>query len=212
MSTYIPRAALRTLTAICLLTVSGTAFGQDAFFDYPRSGDYLLIDYSQTHAKVAEADRVNTIQVFGDGVVRMHRPFWQIDGGDFTARLDDAELQSLLDALLAGGAFHFDAAAVRQKCGNADKARLAAEDIELYNSEDTRIQLRIRVASFQSKSSPYVEGPIEHLVEWRNLEWSAEHYPHIGELEDLLAAEKSLHELWRRTDLQKQAEKLEVAR
>ena len=182
--------AVRCLVAIVLGIAIGTAASAT-----PAPGEHIVLDYSLTHGKLALEDRVTTIRVLDDGTVFIHRPYWQIDAGDFTTRLTADELGDLIERTRVGIA-GFDNEAVEAACHQADSERLARDGIEVTTSDDTWTRIRLSAVTGNVPSSL-----VEHEVTWRNLAWSAETYPAIAPLQNLQTAERIVRSLLERDDL-----------
>ena len=194
MKASIHGAARRVSIAVLAVAIGAPAAGLAANLEDPA--EQIVLDYSMIHGKLAVDDRTTTVRVFEDGTVLIHRPFWQLDAGDFTTRLTAEELRTLVDRVLAADLSSFQAETVEAACQQAEAERLERTGIEKTTSDDTwtRIRLRWTVEGVPSSLT-------DHQVSWRNLAWSAETYPQIAPLQRLQAAERSVRALLDREDL-----------
>ena len=197
------------LLALMCCGVASASPQPKAFFEYSTAPEKVLIDYALEYAKVAEDDRELRIRVFGDGRVELHRPFWHVQAGSFSIQLSDGEIQVLLDQLLTHGALHFDPAATQQKCLAEDQRRFKSLGQKSGTSDSAWIYLGVWVDGFQHPEFATAMGPVDQQIAWRNLHWSAEHYPNIPALKGLQAATRALNALWQHEGLVEDAYKRE---
>lgn len=136
-----------------------------------------------------------SVTVHDDGRVRVHRPAYFVDAGEYELRLPARELENLVAELLALGLADVDTAAIRSEQTNRARARLASRgSIETRVGAATSLfELRLAVASDRSDGAL---RRVERRLLWRGLAHDARSFPEIEALANLAAAEERLREFF----------------
>ncbi|MEM7465921.1 MAG: hypothetical protein AAF387_03450 [Pseudomonadota bacterium] len=92
----ISRVIRIALLAVLHFALLGGALAQsiDQVF-FPKTENHLLISYSVRHDMLAENDPTPLLRIYGNGLVKVHRPYHMKLAGDYEMRLDENELQAL---------------------------------------------------------------------------------------------------------------------
>ncbi len=161
----------------------------------PRSRQPVL-EYRQTIPMLSGFSTRPTVQVFADGTVRVHRPVYMKQAGDYQYRLTATELVSLLRALVDDGLAVLDGNTAR-----AEKARLdqqARQRGELHVVSDTmESEVILRLRDFQPDRRSAVVPLLEKRLVWKNLENDARRYPGVAGIQALSRSMSRLETLKR---------------
>lgn len=175
--------------------------------NYSRDPGTVVASYRVDVGELAGDDSGPSVDVYGDGRVRVHVPRYRKDAGDFTTRLSEAEMNNLMTTLVANGLLTFDAAAVKQSVREARQGRGAGAAEVLSESTDpsiTTIELRVRSNTAGTGGAPAAGGgqDVSKTVRWVGLEGDAQQYEDVAAIRNLGAAADRFKALMQRGDLQ----------
>lgn len=187
------------LVATALILVGG-ARAQEVHFD--GNDPTPVVRYQEIIPALADDDPGPTVEVFGDGRVRVHFPRYMRRAGTYEMRLPPERLERLLADLLADGIADFDADRVQTVRGEAEVERESARrrsagDPEVHSRTDpttTVIETRLTARRARQSRAP-------HVVRWTGLRGDAEMFPEVPALAGLAAAEQRLRSLLEHPDL-----------
>ena len=194
------------LIAISLITMAISAYAEKPLvtsashpiFSYPLDSEALIISYSSTPEMLGNPDKTPRIQVFGDGRVLVHYPFYMKKAGDYEVYLNRGEIRQLLLAL--SGVFDFDQKVVKQLRKAIKAAREEQEGVIYYRSEDTLEQIEVRLNEYQ-ESSVALAQKVNMKLSWKNIASDAKDYPNVTAIQRLAGARQSIRALLKRDDL-----------
>lgn len=191
------RCASRSAAAavLALATVVATAVWAQAV-QYSRDPGAVVARYQELPGEIAEADRGRSVTVYGDGRVLVHHPHYTRSAGDYTTRLDAAELDALVGALVAEGVLTFDAAATRTATREAAAGARGADDRAAADLDVVVSDVDLTVLELHANG-------VAKTVRWSGLRGDAARHPTVGPLQGLARAEREMRALLERADLQK---------
>jgi hypothetical protein len=150
----------------------------------PQGADSLIASDTFYIGGIAGNDHP-TVKVYGGGRVEVYFPAYMARSGNYELQLDEADLNNLVNSLIANGLLEFDAARVRADIA-ALKAQARARG-ELHHVSDpsttvTDLHLESRQLNRKIHSSARWKGLVAHLRQ----------YPGQADLQGLAAARESL--------------------
>lgn len=153
-----------------------------------------------------EGDDTPLLRIYGDGRVLVHVPVYMRRAGDYTLRLDAAELNGLLQTFVQGGLVDFSVEGVREEIRQVRSARRrAALDAGgpltlTTRSDDAVVVIDVRLARFTGADGE-VRRDVAARASWTGLQFSAADFPGVASLQSLAAMERQLIALTEHTDL-----------
>lgn len=154
----------------------------------------LLLEYQREFSLIAETDNSVDIQLFADGTVDVHYPFFMRLSGDYRYQLSRSEIDTILNNLQQLGIDQFDATGAKQALFLEQQAALEAAQLpgqSVTVITDPEIT-HIRISDLSSFSKSNNDQHEFSFVGARN---EAGLYPQVTMLSDLTAALDILDEL-----------------
>jgi len=176
---------------LALLLGAVLAAAADAQPDYARDPGTVVVRFQEIHGEIDAADAGPSVEVRGDGSARVRYPAYMRRAGDWTTRLDAAEMDRLIGLLVGAGLLDFDAAAVaRAKEARAARPTAGGRPADRYvvlDASTTVIELHV--------------GAVARTIRWQGLRGDARRYPGLAALQGLAEAQRELLHLMERPDL-----------
>jgi len=148
---------------------------------------------NQQHELLRATD-LPALQIYGDGTVRVHRPAYRQQAGDYELRLAPGELQRLLDTLAADGVLDYDDAATRQAKRTAEEnERRAGRAFAV--TDTTRSIFEIRLDSYTPAGGRPPVARLNKVIRADNVQIDAERLPAVAALGALSRLERTLLQL-----------------
>ncbi len=199
MFQYLNRSLICSLM-LSVLAISTQA--QASVFDYPRDASYSVIEYSQSHDMILNADPLPMLRIYGNGRVLVHFPAYMKRAGDYEMYLADTEIQQLLSSLEQKGILKFSNSKLAQIKKQAIAGRLAESGIVLSGpSDNSRSRLTVNLNSYTPGLSFIPQYDYKKEVVLKNLKYDAQLYPGISELQNAVDAEQELQNFLTHRDL-----------
>jgi hypothetical protein len=180
------RSALCTRFA---LVATGLLVGSTIFagVDSPHERGAAVIAYTQRITQIDDPDPGPSLEVYGDGRVAVHYPYYMTRAGEYALLLAPGELDRLLRSVSAKGVLEFDEASVKRQ------------------QEAIGAQRRERIVAFDAATSVIEArlGAVEKRISWYGLGADAASYPEIEALQKLAEFERQLRGLMEREDLER---------
>ncbi|MEE9343021.1 MAG: hypothetical protein V3V12_05280, partial [Gammaproteobacteria bacterium] len=172
-------------------------------FSFSTGAAQPIIEYTLNHAMLAEQDSTPLLQVFGNGLVKVHYPVYMKKAGDYEQMLTPDELKNLLASLSDNGLMEFNPEAVRHYKKQTDQQQRLSGGA-LYNiSDTTETNITIRLDAYQrNKFSGKVTNMLRQFS-WKNLEHDARRYPQSSDIQGALSGEKRLRQLMNHPQLRR---------
>ncbi len=146
----------------------------------------VLLDYQREFSMLEEADNSIDIQIFADGAVKIHYPFFMRLAGDYRFQLTADETDHIMQSLQQLGVDRFDAPAIKQAVALEQDAafqaiNLPGQSVRIITDPD------ITHLSIATSSAAALTNNINRfsITGVRN---NAELYPQVTALVDLTAA------------------------
>jgi hypothetical protein len=183
---------LVALAAFILTGPPAPAQPANVSVQYSRSASALVVRYVHAPGEIREADPGVSVEAYGDGRVRVHYPAYMKRAGNYEAQLSSAELDLLLETLIAAGVADFDPGVARQ-AKQASRARTMDEapDLEVTDAPTTVIELHVDGFTAGGRAA----GRVDRTVSWSGLQFDAQQFPSVDALQGLAAAERALQAL-----------------
>jgi len=183
------------MIAMWLMSFSTQA---QSLYDYPRSADYIVIEYTQIITMLEDQDPTPLLRIYGDGRVLVHHPAYKTNSGDYEMQLNDAELQNLLTSLEQNGLFsynHKNIALLKQKAmqQKLTASQVATSPVATMISDDTYTEIKINLGSYMSGLSGKAVANFKKEISLKNINWDAKNYPNVVELNNAASAGKQLN-------------------
>jgi hypothetical protein len=174
----------------------------------PSGANELVMRLSDGFGEAAGNHEV-AIEIYGDGRVVVTRPDFVRGSARAEARVTLAEVQGLLDGMVAHGVFEFDASSAREelKAAQALRAEQARANplqpiLRTWTDPDPTV-LEVHAASYSPQGAG---GPVEvdavRVIKWVGLRGDATIYPEVDSLRRLHEAQEELRAVRGRTELQ----------
>jgi hypothetical protein len=174
-----------------LAGASAVAFAAEGGgFEISNDPAQLVVSFSERVGEV-QSDDHPWLRVYADGTVIRHRPAYYTNPGDFVVRLDEAELNELVQSLVDGGLMDFDTATVKAEMRAARQQNAAP----VYSSDPSVFEIEVNLQSFLSGEGAVSEQNVQRHISWQGLRADARHYPSVSALADLSDACATLSEL-----------------
>lgn len=178
----------------------------EAAVRFDRSAESLLVSYLEIAGEWAEQDLTPLVRIYGDGTVRVHRPYGIERAGSYELTLGVAELNRLLVTIvdvLDG----FDEGSVEASKEQAEQARtaasLAAGVTPVFHgvSDDSISVFEFHLAGYRRAGELFYSGGIDRQLSWMGLETDAGRFPGVEPIQRLRGVELALRSLYDRDDL-----------
>jgi len=163
-----------------------------SFFDYPRTANFVVIEYAQIITMIEDPDPTPLLRIYGDGRVLVHYPVYMKRAGDYEMRLDDTELQQLIASLELKGLFNYNKKNVAQSKQQSRARQLATTPKAAIRSEDTYSVIKINLGSYMPANSRLATPNFKKELSLKNLKWDAKDYPDVIDLKNAASAEEQL--------------------
>ena len=199
------RDTVKLLMSMMLVFVMLTtiAQAQTSVFDYPRKAEFVVLEYTQSHAMLLNEDKTPLLRIFGNGRVVVHYPVTMKLAGDYEMKLSDAQLQKLLASLEQNSLMTFNASKLSAKV-KAEKTRLAATSNSLsLRSDDTSTIININLEKYIPGSTSIAKNGFKQSISWANVSLQAKKYSAIPELAGIAQAETLLRSYLKHQNLVK---------
>lgn len=201
------KRAVVLVTACSVMTIAAYARTETvpsaagpASFAWDQSSAALVVSYREVWGEFAEQDLTPMIRIFGDGRILVHYPDYSSKAGDYDGWLQPAELESLLDSLLAKGLASFEPSAVKS-LKHSEIVRLQKAALVTRTRPDRFMVADATISVFELKLTAVASGEPQRNIAWSGLETDALLYPDIEPIRQLRAAELELRALLERDDL-----------
>jgi len=142
----------------------------------------ILVDYQREFSMLEETDNSVNVQLFADGMVQIHYPFFMRLAGNYQFQLNNNELDHIMQTLQQLGVSQLDPISTRQSIALEQSAALEAANFPgqsariITDPETTRLSI---AATANSNSNTFsISGVRTH----------AQLYPQITTLVDLSTA------------------------
>lgn len=178
-----------TFISTCLLAIATQA---QSFFDYPRTANFVVIEYSQIITMIEDPDPTPLLRIYGDGRVLVHYPVYMKRAGDYEMRLEDTELQQLIASLELKGLFNYNKKNVEQLKQQSRARQLTTTPKATMRSEDTYSVIKINLGSYMPATSRLATPNFKNELLLKNLKWEAKDYPDVVDLKNAASAEEQL--------------------
>ena len=167
---------LRTMTTLCLMGLLSSAAWSD--------NNQLLLEYDREFSLMAEQDNAVRVQLFADGLVQVHYPFFMRLAGDYRYQLTSSELQRTIDQLQQLGLDTFNTTVAKQslnleKQAAFEAARLPGNSVTIITDPEIT---HIRVHGLANTLAT------PHQIDFIGARNDAQLYPQVTILSDLVAA------------------------
>jgi len=165
-----------------------------SLFDYPRTANFIVIEYSQILTMLEDQDPIPLLRIYGDGRVLVHNPAYTKRAGDYEMQLSDAELQQLIASLELKGLFSYNknnVAQLKQK-SKARQLSASATPITTMISDDTYSEIKINLGSYMPTTSRSPITNFNKKLSLKNLKSAAKDHPDVAALKDAAGAEEQL--------------------
>ena len=177
---------------LVFVALSSVVQAQTSVFDYPRKAEFVVIEYTQSHAMLLNEDKTPLLRIFGDGSVVVHYPATMKLAGDYEMKLTDGQLQKLLVSLEQNSLMTFNAGTLVAKV-KAEKSRQAAISNTLsLRSDTTNTIINIHLEKYIPGSTSIAKNNFSQSIVWANLSLQAKKYAAIPELVGIAQAESML--------------------
>ncbi len=163
-----------------------------SFFDYPRSADFVVIEYSQIITMLEDQDPTPLLRIYGDGRVLVHQPAHTSHAGDYEMKLNDAELHALITSLEQKGLFSYDNKKVAQLKQQTLQKNLAGPQIAIAISDDTYTVIKINLSTYMPTISGTAITNFKKDLKLKNISWQAKDYPNVVEIKNAAKAREQL--------------------
>ncbi len=188
---------------VLLLAFMNTALAQAPVFEYPRNANYVVIEYTQSHDMIINADPIPMLRIYGDGRVHVHYAAYMKLAGDYEIRLSDADLQQLLNSLEQKGLFSFNRNTILQLKKQSIGKLLADNKPVTVRTDASRSRFKINLSSYQAAASSIPQTAFNKSISWKNLKSDALSHPNVTALQNAAAAELELSQYLVHQDLVK---------
>jgi len=131
------------------------------------------------------------MNVYADGTVERHLPFYMKDAGDWTGKISLVELAALARAVAGAGLVEFDGGAVRAEKLQAERSAGSLT----YVSDTSLIEIRVRLAGYQQAGSLVMQRDVDRTVAWNGLRNDERRFPGIPAIQGLGTAFRRLDDL-----------------
>jgi len=191
------------LSVVLALLNMSQALG--SVFEYPRDANYVVIEYSQSHDMILDADPIPMLRIYGDGRVQVHYPAYMKRAGDYEMRLPDAALQQLLNSLEQKGILTFNSNKILQLKKQSVSKLLAENENKVLSvrSDDSHSKIQIKLTTYQPVNSSQSQTSFSKKISWKNLRSDAQSHPNVVELQNAAEAEQELGQYLTHRDLVK---------
>jgi hypothetical protein len=197
MSQHMRRMVAGRLPWLALLGLTNLTMGatRAAAQAYARDPATVVIEFSERFGEVGEEDHPS-LRIHGDGRVVAHHPRYMKRAGDYTTQLSRAEMDDLVQSLIAKGVMEFDPGTVRARKREAIATRRAAAEAgepgqirAVSDADVTRIALHL--------------GTQAKTITWAGLRADAVELPEVVPIRNLAAAADELRTILDRPTLLK---------
>jgi hypothetical protein len=193
--------ALGVLASVLLAMAQNHKLSQ-AWFDYARDEDTIVIQLRRDIAMIDEPDPIPLLRVYGNGWVQVHFPKYMKRAGDYGLQLTEAEMTALLSSLAAKGLIHFDQQETHQLRLRAMQQQ--GTPTRVHRSDEDVTFIEIRLDSYQpADASMPIQHNVRQTIAWSALRSDAQRYPSVEAIQNLAAAVEELEALTEREDLVK---------
>lgn len=176
---------------------------QQALIQYASTSALPVIEYTLVHNLLADNDPAPLLRVYGDGRVRVHRPVYMKNAGDFEMQLSPLELDDLLGSLAADGIVDFDAAAARRERQQGIAQQRDSTGVLYEISDVTDTLITVRLEAYRSHPAAPLISNLHKQLRWDNLEQDARRFSGNARLVRAAAGAQRLHTLTRHTALRR---------
>lgn len=114
---------------------------------YSKTADNVVVSINVYYAALAEQDTTPALQIFGDGTVLVHEPIWKSRAGDWTMKLSQKELDSLLNNVADKGLFTANVLAAKKEVADAKAAKRSGGNIPAEASKRDTFVISTNVSS-----------------------------------------------------------------
>jgi len=193
----IKKSHIFNITNVIAMLLLAFAARAQSLYDYPRSADYLVIEYTQIITMLENQDPTPLLRIYGDGRVLVHKPTHRSNAGDYEMQLSDAELQNILSSLEANGLFIYDHKNIAQLKQKSLQQALAGKQVvtspvATMISDDTYTVIKINLGSYMPGLSGKAITNFKKEVSLKNIYWDAKDYPNLIELKNAASAKEQL--------------------
>lgn len=180
-------------SAILLLSVVLPALVHAvSVFDYPRSADFVVVEYTQSHEMLSNEDTTPLLRIFGDGRVVVHYPVYMKRAGDYEMRLSDAQLQALLSQLEQNQVLTFSPGRLVSRIRSLKQALIQSTGVVTERSDNTNTKINVYLENYVPATTGVAQSNFRQSINWKNLDWQAKSLPSVTELTNIANAEKIL--------------------
>ncbi len=163
-----------------------------ALFIYEKSEKAILLEMKRTHSEIADDDMF-TLQVCGDGTVKVHYPIYMKKAGDYRFQLSAEMLQSLLQSMAEKGLFDVEIKELRASLHRARRDQKNKQKISgeiRYKSSDTITFFRASLDGYRP-SGQIKTSAVQVQLSWYGLQSDANDFDYVA-IDALADAEREL--------------------
>jgi len=190
--------------------VASASAGQHPQAQVKHSSDpgTLVVSFREVLPEFAEQDPTPLVRIYGDGRLLVFHPAYMKQAGQYETYLSKSEVQALLKQFTPL-MLDFNAKEIRRQKNDADYLMVtqakSLQDVTVYYESDSTVS-NFHV-NFESYRPNGVQGSViagsAVNVSWPGLDFDAEHYPGVKQIQGLKQMEKSLKALSVRPDLRR---------
>ena len=168
----------------------------------PTSPNQLVLSFTYEHEMLAEPDPTPLMQIYGDGLVRIHFPAFMQRAGDYETEITTPELRQLLRSWANTGVLDFNPQAIKE-ARRQEVERRAQRGEFFHISDATDLVIDIQLDWYRPPGAGSQINNFRKAIRWSNVAQEAEAFPGLPALQSLAAAEQQQRSILAREDLRK---------
>lgn len=173
---------------------AATEIQNSARFELPTDPNQVVVSMTE-HIHQLVMPTYPSVRVYSDGRVVRHVPVGFKHPGDYESRITLDEVTALVQSLSERGVLGFDSRSAQLRKGEIDRA----QGLRHYRSDPTTIEIEVRLASYAPGTGVAPTADFAQTVSWTGLQFDAERYPDLTQIQNLAASFRLLEELAHRT-------------
>lgn len=195
---------------------SVNCFAENTIIEYSKDPGEIILSFTETHGIMSGEDAKTTMKIYGDGAVEVYVPVFMKRAGNYQMKLNKAQLDLLLQDILANNITEFDAVKTQSDKNNESLAKQATSGqvifYEVHDASVTTIDLNfdryLKLSDSNSINGKVFDSSNEILnmrknISWKGIRADSKKFPDIEAIQQLAATQQSILGLINNSELVK---------
>jgi len=193
------------ITCTCCLIISNNSFAQKAIIEYSKNADEIILSFSETHGIMSGLKSKTTLDIYGDGTVKVFIPIFMKKAGNYQMKLGSEQLETLIQDLADKNIPEFDSQIVQssKRIISAQKQLSSSQPVlhEVHDASVTTIELNLerylKLTDNNSKDGELFDSSNEVLnmkkkIKWKGIRSDSIRFTDNVAIQQLASTHKSL--------------------